>query len=105
MFYLNFHTHDPGRPSLDASEALHRLLRMLTSPTTQIPDAMGERAALWRAQLSRRRAVVIPDDAGGHDEIWPLLRAAGRCLILITTRRSLPDLEGARALTLDVLPD
>src|ERR1035438_8689379 len=45
MFYLNFHTHDPGRPSLDAAEALHRLLRMMTAPTTPIPDAIGERAA------------------------------------------------------------
>ena len=103
MFYLNFHTHDPGRPSLDAAEALHRLLRMMTAPTTPIPDAIGERAALWRAQLSRRRAVVILDDAARHDQIRPLLPVTGRCLILITTRRKLPDLEGAHALTLDVL--
>jgi DNA-binding SARP family transcriptional activator len=103
MLYLNFHTHDPGRPSLDPAEALHRLLRMLTVPATQIPDAIGERAALWRAQLSRRRAVVILDDAARHDQIRPLLPVAGQCLILITTRRRLPDLEGARALTLDVL--
>jgi len=103
MFYLNLHTHDPGRPSLDPAEALHRLLLMLTVPAAQIPDAIGERAALWRAQLSRRRAVVILDDAAGHDQIRPLLPVAGRCLILITTRRSLPDLEGARVLTLDVL--
>jgi DNA-binding SARP family transcriptional activator len=104
MFYLNFHTHDPGRPSLGAAEALHRLLRMMTAPTTPIPDAIGERAALWRAQLSRRRVVVILDDAARHDQIRPLLPVAGRCLILITTRRRLPDIEGARALTLDVLP-
>src|ERR1035437_1005003 len=103
IFYLNFHTHDPGRPSLGAAEALHRLLRMMTAPTTPIPDAIGERAALWRAQLSRRRALVILDDAARHDQIRPLLPVAGRCLILITTRRRLPDLEGARALTLDVL--
>ena len=103
MLYLDFHTHDPGRPSLDPAEALHRLLRMLIVPATQIPDAIGERAALWQAQLSRRRAVVILDDAARHDQIRPLLPAAGRCLILITTRRRLPDLEGARTLTLDVL--
>jgi DNA-binding SARP family transcriptional activator len=103
MFYLNLHTHDPGRPSLDPAEALHRLLLMLTVPAAQIPDAIGERAALWRAQLSRRRAVVILDDAARHDQIRPLLPVAGRCLILITTRRKLPDLEGARVLTLDVL--
>src|SRR6266851_3349590 len=103
MLYLNLHTHDPGRPALDPAEALHRLLLMLNLPAAQIPDAIGERAALWRAQLSRRRAVVILDDAAGHDQIRPLLPVAGRCLILITTRRSLPDLEGARVLTLDVL--
>jgi tetratricopeptide (TPR) repeat protein len=103
VLFLDFHTHDPGLPSLDLAEALHRLLRMLIVPATQIPDAIGERAALWQAQLSRRRAVVILDDAARLDQIRPLLPVAGRCLILITTRRRLPDLEGARTLTLDVL--
>jgi tetratricopeptide (TPR) repeat protein len=102
-FYLNFHTHDPGCPALDSAEALHRLLRMLNVPATQIPETVGERAALWRAQLSRRRAVVILDDAARHDQIRPLLPVRGESLILITARRRLPDLESARVLTLDVL--
>jgi tetratricopeptide (TPR) repeat protein len=101
--YLNFHTHDPGRPSLDAPEALHRLLHTFGVPSTHIPDAIGERIALWRAQLSRRRAVVILDDAPGSDQIRQLLPVAGQCLILITSRYRVPGLEGARALTLDVL--
>ncbi|HUL24457.1 MAG TPA: tetratricopeptide repeat protein [Streptosporangiaceae bacterium] len=101
--YLNLHSHDPGSPSLDPAEALHRLLQMLSVPAAQIPDTIGERAALWRAELSRRRAVVILDDAAGHDQIRPLLPVTGRCLILITTRRRLPDSWGARTLTLDVL--
>ena len=104
IYYLSFHTHDPGRPALDAAEALHRLLRMLTAPTTRIPESASERAALLRAQLSRRRAILILDDAAHLDQIRPLLPPAGECLILITTRRPLPDLDGARALTLDVLP-
>ena len=104
IYYLSFHTHDPGRPSVDAAEALHRLLRMLTAPTARIPEALSERAALLRAQLSRRRAILILDDAAHLDQIRPLLPPAGQCLILITTRRPLPDLDGARALTLDVLP-
>jgi len=104
VLYLNFHSHDPGLPSLDAAEALDRLLRMLGVPVTQIPDGLGERAALWRAQLGRRRAVVILDDAARHDQIRPLLPAAGGCLVLITARRRLADLEATRVLTLDVLP-
>jgi tetratricopeptide (TPR) repeat protein/DNA-binding SARP family transcriptional activator len=102
-FYLNFQTHDPGLPSLDAAEALHRLLRMLSAPATRIPDAIGERAALLRAQLSRRRAIVILDDAAGPEQIQPLLPSAGQSLFLITTRRTLSGLPGAHALTLDVL--
>ncbi len=101
--YLNLHSHDPGSPSLGPAEALHRLLRMLSVPAAQIPDTIGERVALWRANLSRRRAVVILDDAAGHDQIRPLLPVTGRCLILITTRRRLPDSGGAHTLTLDVL--
>ena len=106
VFYLDLQAHDPGAPSLDSADALHRLLRMLGVPANQIPESIGERGALWRAQLSRRRAVVILDDAAQHDQVRPLLPAAGRNLVLITARRRLPDLDGADVLTLDVLsPD
>src|SRR5215470_10831949 len=105
VLYLNFHSHDPGRPSLDAAEALRRLLQMFTGPATQIPESLGDRAALWRAQLSRRRAVVILDDTSRLDQIGPLLPAGDcRSLVLITSRHRIPGLTGARALTLDVLP-
>ncbi|HEY2307200.1 MAG TPA: tetratricopeptide repeat protein [Streptosporangiaceae bacterium] len=104
VFYLSFHSHDPGNPSLDAAEALHRLLQMLSVPATQIPESLGERATLWRAQLTRRRAVVILDDTASVDQIGPLLPAGGRSLILITSRYRMPGLADARTLTLDVLP-
>jgi DNA-binding SARP family transcriptional activator/tetratricopeptide (TPR) repeat protein len=102
--YLHLHSDDPGSPALSPAEALQRLLQMLSVPAAQIPGTIGERSALWRAQLSHRRAVVILDDAAGHDQIRPLLPVTGRCLILITTRRRLPDYPGSRTLTLDVLP-
>jgi DNA-binding SARP family transcriptional activator/Tfp pilus assembly protein PilF len=102
--YLNLHSHDPGRPPLDPAEALYQLLQMLAVPTAQIPETIGERTSLWRSQLGRRRAVVILDDAAGHDQISPLLPSASRCLILVTTRRRLPAPDRARSLTLDVLP-
>jgi tetratricopeptide (TPR) repeat protein len=103
--YLNFHTHDPGCPSLDAAEALRLLLQMLNVPATQIPDGLAERAAVWRTLLSLLRAVVILDDAARLEQIGPLLPTGdGRSLVLITSRYRIPGLTGARALTLDVLP-
>ena len=104
VFYLDFHSHDTGTPSLDAAEALYRLLQMLTLPAAQIPESVTERAALWRAQLGRRRAVLILDDIAALDQIEPLLPAGGRSLVLITSRYRIPGLADARALTLDVLP-
>ncbi len=105
VLYLNFHSHDPGRPSLDAAEALRRLLQLLTGPAARIPETVGERAALWRAQLGRRRAVVVLDDAAVLDQVAPLLPPPdGRSLILVTSRYRMPGLEDAQALTLDVLP-
>jgi len=101
--YLDLHSHDPGTDPLNPAEALRRLLEMLSVPAAQIPDTLGERAALWRAHLSNCRAVVILDDAAGHDQIRPLLPVTGQCLILITSRRKLPRSPGARTLTLDVL--
>jgi tetratricopeptide (TPR) repeat protein len=102
--FLNLHSHDPGRPPLDPAEALYQLLQMLSVPAAQIPETVGERTSLWRAHLGRRRAVVILDDAAGHDQISPLLPSTSRCLILVTTRRRLPAPDRARSLTLDVLP-
>jgi DNA-binding SARP family transcriptional activator/tetratricopeptide (TPR) repeat protein len=96
---------DPGKP-LEPAEALHRLLRMLGLPASQIPDTIGERAALWRAQLTRRRMVVILDNAALPDQIRPLLPTLGECLILITSRRRLAGIGSGPALILDVLdPD
>ena len=101
--YLDLHSHDPGTRPLSPAEALGRLLEMLSVPAAQIPDTIGERAALWRARLSHCRAVVILDDAAGHDQIRPLLPVTGRCLMLITSRGKLPRSAGARTLTLGVL--
>jgi DNA-binding SARP family transcriptional activator/tetratricopeptide (TPR) repeat protein len=106
IYYLNLHSNDPQYPSLDPAEALRQLLTMLNVPAAQIPAALSERAALWNAQLSRRRAVVILDDAAGHDQVRPLLPATGCSLVLITARSNLAGLEAARVVTLDVMaPD
>jgi DNA-binding SARP family transcriptional activator/tetratricopeptide (TPR) repeat protein len=103
MIHLNLQSHDLHNPSLQPAEALHRLLRKLSVPVAQIPKTLDELAVLWRAHLSRRRIVVILDDAAGREQIRPLLPVSGQCLFLITTRRRLPGFDDALTITLDVL--
>jgi DNA-binding SARP family transcriptional activator/tetratricopeptide (TPR) repeat protein len=102
LLYLDLHAGE----GLEPAEALHRLLRMLGLPASQIPDTIGDRVVLWRAQLTRRRLVVVLDNASRPDQIRPLLPSSGDCLVLVTSRRRLADIGGGPALTLDVLdPD
>jgi DNA-binding SARP family transcriptional activator/tetratricopeptide (TPR) repeat protein len=104
LIYLCFHSHDPAHSPLDEAGALHRLLQMLAIPAGRIPAGMGKRAALWHAQLARRRAVVVLDDVANADQIRAIVPGASECLILITSRRGLSALGNACMVTLDVLP-
>jgi tetratricopeptide (TPR) repeat protein len=80
------------------------LLRQLGVPTERIPASMTERAALWRAELAGRRVLLVLDNAADAAQVRPLLPGASNSLVLITSRQRLTDLDGARALSMDVLP-
>ncbi len=103
QLFLSYHAHDPGHPTLNPADALHRLLVMLHIPAARIPRSLPERSALWRSELSRRRMVVVLDDVPGTEEICPALPATGDCLILITTRPRLSGLNNVHPMVLDVL--
>jgi DNA-binding SARP family transcriptional activator len=104
LLYLCFHSHDPAHPTLDEAGALDRLLQMLAIPAGRIPAETGKRAALWHAQLARRRVVVVLDDVARVGQIQAIVPRASECLVLITSRRGLSALGGASMMTLDVLP-
>lgn len=88
--FLCLSTHDLRHPPIDTDEALHHLLSMLGVPLGRIPHALPERAALWRAELARRRVLAILDDVAGPDQVQPLLPADGASMVLITSRTRLP---------------
>lgn len=103
QLYLRLAAHDPVMPALSTAEALSLLLKMIGVPAPRIPRTVAERAALWRAELADRRAVIVLDDALDVRQVRALLPASGSCRVLITARSSLPGLT-ARYLRLGVLP-
>ncbi|MFG3408713.1 BTAD domain-containing putative transcriptional regulator [Streptomyces sp. NPDC048142] len=104
QLFIDLQAHTAGQTPLDAGTALEVLLGQLGVPAPHIPATVADRAALWRSELSGRRVLAVLDNALGADQIRPLLPGASRALILITSRRRLTDLDGAHAMSLDVLP-
>ncbi|WP_186762902.1 AfsR/SARP family transcriptional regulator [Lentzea tibetensis] len=86
------------------SGALDALLRAMDVPSERIPESHEERAALWRAQISARRLVIVLDGVTSVSQVRSLLPGSPGCLTLITSRSRLCGLEGVRRLPLDVLP-
>jgi DNA-binding SARP family transcriptional activator/tetratricopeptide (TPR) repeat protein len=105
QLFLSFCTHDPRNPPLDPEVALHRLLRMLNVPPGRIPQTLAERATLWRAELARRRLIVVLDDVAGVDQVRALLPTAGECRTLITSRVRLEGLDEDTTVGLNSLPE
>ncbi|WP_426404497.1 AfsR/SARP family transcriptional regulator [Streptomyces sp. R-07] len=104
QLFVDLQAHTAGQEPLDVGAALEILLGQLGVPAAQIPASAADRAALWRSELSGRRVVVVLDNALGADQVRQLLPGASRTLVLVTSRRRLTDLDGAHALSVEVLP-
>ncbi|MFE3170616.1 BTAD domain-containing putative transcriptional regulator [Amycolatopsis sp. NPDC059090] len=103
QLFLDLHAHTPGRAPMSPSSALEKLFEAIGLGNERIPDDLEARAARWRAQLARRRVLLVLDNAAATAQIRPLLPGSPRCLVLVTSRRRLTDLD-AGLVPLDVMP-
>jgi tetratricopeptide (TPR) repeat protein len=105
QLYINLRGYDPDRP-MQAAEALEVFLRTLGVEPTAIPHRLDERAARYRTLLADRRMLVLLDNAHSVDQVRDLLPGSPSCLVLVTSRGTLPGLvvrHGAVRVNLDVL--
>lgn len=101
--YLDLHGFTPGQEPIEPHAALARLLGALE--ITHPPAGAEERAALWRSELSRRRVLVVLDNAVDAAQVRPLLPGAGKSAVLITSRTRLVSLDAVPPVSLAPLPD
>jgi DNA-binding SARP family transcriptional activator/tetratricopeptide (TPR) repeat protein len=106
QLYLDLRGFDPGLDPLPTGAAIRSFLDGLRMPSDQIPTGLDAQAGLYRSLLAGRRMLIVLDNAASAGQIRSLLPGAGRCLVIVTSRRQLTPLaatEGAHILTLDVL--
>ena len=104
QIFLSLHGHTHGQQPADPADALASLLATIGVPAAQIPASLEARTALWRDRAAQRRLLLILDDAISSEQVAPLLPGTGGGLVLITSRRHLSALDGARPVSLDSLP-
>ncbi|MEU9397594.1 BTAD domain-containing putative transcriptional regulator [Streptomyces sp. NPDC048324] len=106
QLHVDLRGFDPSRPPVAPAEAVIRLLAALGVPAHRVPEDLDNRAALYRSLLSRRRVLLLLDDARDAEQVRPLLPGGPGCLVLVTSRNRLSGLvaaEGARRVTLEPL--
>ncbi|GAB2859855.1 hypothetical protein GCM10027176_72580 [Actinoallomurus bryophytorum] len=100
---LHANLRGPGCRPADPADVLGRFLRALGVHDQAIPASFEDRAALYRSRTAGRRILVVLDDARDESQVRPLVPGTTGCAVLVTTRRDLPGLAGARVLALGAL--
>ncbi|WP_280690568.1 BTAD domain-containing putative transcriptional regulator [Kitasatospora sp. GAS204B] len=104
QYFVDLRGFTVGVEPLSPEDALGHLLRQCGLPDELIPPGLEDRTATWRSLMADKRALVLLDNALGVQQVRPLLPGTNGPLILITSRRRLPALEGIVPLSLDLMP-
>ncbi|ONI88276.1 hypothetical protein ALI144C_07510 [Actinosynnema sp. ALI-1.44] len=91
-----------GRP-VSAQDCVVQLLRQLGTRPEDLPAGPQDRLSLYIQRTGSCRALLIFDDVDDERLVRSLLPRDPRCAVLITSRRRLTALEGARLKEVDVL--
>lgn len=84
----------------DTTPVLQRFLRALAVPADIVPAEAEECSALLRDLLTGRRVLLVVDNVTDARQVRPFVPAEPGCAVLVTSRRSLTELEGARLVRL-----
>ena len=102
--FVDLHGFTPSRSPVEPHAALGVLLRSIGVGAQEIPADADERVVAWRTAMAGRGALVILDNAVDAAQVRPLVPGSPGCAVIVTSRRRLPNLDGAASLSLEVLP-
>ncbi|WP_165845349.1 AfsR/SARP family transcriptional regulator [Streptacidiphilus pinicola] len=104
QLYLDLRGFSPDERPVNIGTALEVLLRALGVTQDRIPDDVVGQTLLWQSVLAGRRVLLLLDNAGTDAALVSrLLPTTPGCLVLITSRARLVELDSAEWISIDVL--
>lgn len=106
QLHVNLRGFAPSDAPVTPVEALCGFFDALQVPNEHIPASIEGQASLYRSVLAGKRMLVVLDNAGGSEQVRPLLPGRPGCLVLVTSRSRLTGLvavDGALSVMLDEL--
>jgi DNA-binding SARP family transcriptional activator len=108
QLHVNLRGFAPSDAPVTPAEALCGFFDALQVPNGHIPASIEGQASLYRSVLAGKRMLVVLDNAGGSEQVRPLLPGRPGCLVLVTSRSRLTGLvavDGAQSVMLDELDE
>jgi DNA-binding SARP family transcriptional activator/tetratricopeptide (TPR) repeat protein len=104
QLFVDLRGFSPDETPMDPDVAISGFLHALGLDAGRVPAEPHARAALLRNLISRKRMLVVVDNAADTAQVTPILPGGDTCRVLVTSRNRLADL-GTRPIGLDVLAD
>lgn len=108
QLYVNLRGFDPAAAPMEPGEAVRGFLDALEVPSQRVPVTVEAQCALYRSLLSKRRMLVLLDNARASGQVRPLLPGSSSCVVIVTSRHDLTGLvatDGAVPTSLDLLTE
>ncbi len=84
---------------------LRALLRQMPGVGDKVPANLDDAARLWQSVTEQNPPAVLLDNAANESQIRPVLSLNPRSAVIVTSRRTLAGLEGARRVSLGPLSE
>jgi hypothetical protein len=106
QLFMDLRGFGPAGPPLTPPEAARALLDALQVRADRRPATAEAQLGLYRSLLSRKRMLIVLDNARSAGQVRPLVPGSTGCRVIVTSRDQLPGLtvtEAARPLTVYML--
>jgi tetratricopeptide (TPR) repeat protein/transcriptional regulator with XRE-family HTH domain len=103
QLFADLHGFEPGGEPAAASSVLRSLVRDLGLPAHLAGESADELVSQFRSLTEGRRLLVFLDNVRDAAQVEPLIPAGENCLVLVTSRNVLADLEGGQRIGLGLL--